>query len=76
MKMTVPSLIWLISARRYGANVVDCGRKFTCMRGLVTNLGKADGLPPADWLAVTEKVDAGSTYPAVMITEGQSTVGR
>jgi hypothetical protein len=26
----------------------------------ITNLGKADGLPPADWAAVAEKLDAGS----------------
>ena len=27
----------------------------------ITNLGKADGLPPVDWAAVVEKLDAGST---------------
>ena len=26
----------------------------------ITNLGKADGLPPVDWAAVAEKLDAGS----------------
>src|SRR5881227_2031068 len=26
----------------------------------ITNLGKADGLPPVDWAAVVEKLDAGS----------------
>jgi hypothetical protein len=26
----------------------------------ITNLGAADGLPPVDWAAVTEKLDAGS----------------
>ena len=26
----------------------------------VINLGKADGLPPVDWAAVAEKLDAGS----------------
>jgi hypothetical protein len=26
----------------------------------ITNLGKADGLPPVDWTAVVEKLDAGS----------------
>jgi hypothetical protein len=26
----------------------------------ITNLGRADGLPPVDWTAVTEKLDAGS----------------
>src|SRR6202044_2228066 len=29
----------------------------------ITNLGKADGLPPVDWAAVAEKLDAG-TAPA------------
>ena len=27
----------------------------------ITNLGKADGLPPVDWAAVAVKLDAGST---------------
>ena len=27
----------------------------------ITNLGKADGLPPVDWAAVAAKLDAGST---------------
>jgi len=26
----------------------------------ITNLGKADGLPPVDWATVAEKLDAGS----------------
>ena len=26
----------------------------------ITNLGQADGLPPVDWAAVAEKLDAGS----------------
>ena len=26
----------------------------------ITNLGKADGLPPVEWAAVAEKLDAGS----------------
>ena len=26
----------------------------------ITNLGKADGLPPVDWSAIAEKLDAGS----------------
>jgi hypothetical protein len=26
----------------------------------ITNLGKADGLPPVDWAAVAEKLGAGS----------------
>ena len=26
----------------------------------ITNLGEADGLPPVDWAAVAEKLDAGS----------------
>ena len=26
----------------------------------ITNLGKADGLPPVDWAAVVAKLDAGS----------------
>jgi hypothetical protein len=26
----------------------------------ITNLGKADGLPPVNWAAVAEKLDAGS----------------
>ncbi len=26
----------------------------------ITNLGKADGLPPVDWAVVVEKLDAGS----------------
>jgi len=26
----------------------------------ITNLGQADGLPPVDWAAVVEKLDAGS----------------
>jgi hypothetical protein len=26
----------------------------------ITNLGKAEGLPPVDWAAVAEKLDAGS----------------
>jgi pyridoxine/pyridoxamine 5'-phosphate oxidase len=26
----------------------------------ITNLGKADGLPPVDWAAIAEKLDAGS----------------
>jgi hypothetical protein len=26
----------------------------------ITNLGKADGLPPVDWAAFAEKLDAGS----------------
>ena len=26
----------------------------------INNLGKADGLPPADWAAVVERLDAGS----------------
>ncbi len=25
----------------------------------ITNLGEADGLPPVDWAAVVEKLDAG-----------------
>src|SRR4030081_151825 len=29
----------------------------------ITNLGKADGLPPVDWAAVVEKLDAGSAPP-------------
>jgi len=27
----------------------------------IVNLGKADGLPPVDWAAIVEKLDAGST---------------
>src|SRR6185437_7137059 len=30
----------------------------------ITNLGKADGLPPVDWAAVAEKLDAGSAPAA------------
>ena len=26
----------------------------------ITNLGKADGLPPVDWAAIAAKLDAGS----------------
>jgi hypothetical protein len=26
----------------------------------IINLGKADGLPPVDWAAIVEKLDAGS----------------
>lgn len=26
----------------------------------ISNLGKADGLPPVDWAAVVQKLDAGS----------------
>ena len=29
----------------------------------IVNLGAADGLPPVDWAAVTEKLDAGSAPP-------------
>jgi hypothetical protein len=51
------------------------GRRASCLRHAVsqdvrwtmkgclmeiTNLGKADGLPPVDWAAVAEKLDAGS----------------
>jgi hypothetical protein len=28
----------------------------------ITNLGKADGLPPVDWAAVVEKLGAGSAH--------------
>src|SRR5438128_7751434 len=30
----------------------------------ITNLGKADGLPPVDWAAVADKLDAGSAPAA------------
>jgi hypothetical protein len=30
----------------------------------ITNLGKADGLPPVDWSAIAEKLDAGSAPAA------------
>jgi hypothetical protein len=30
----------------------------------ITNLGKANGLPPVDWAAIAEKLDAGSAPAA------------
>src|SRR5690242_11618059 len=38
----------------------------------IKNLGKAEGLPPVDWAAVTEKLEAGSA-PAPDATNSRTT---
>jgi Pyridoxamine 5'-phosphate oxidase len=62
------------------------GRRASCLRHAVyrdvrwkkggrveiTNLGKADGMPPVDWAAVAEKLDAGAA-PAPDVVNARTT---
>src|ERR1700693_4620717 len=55
--MTYAAAARLICQTRYRPGCRRAGKG--CLME-ITNLGKADGLPPVDWAAVAAKLDAGS----------------